>query len=281
MDGVLCLFHHCAVGIFVKQGLCFAQQPARRFLLRGAGLQQLCQLVQPQDGFVVVRFQCVRLQRHIYDQHDLLPQVVEGNDLVEQHQVHVLEVLGVLRFGAGFGFAVAEVIVGEISHKTPGEGRQIGEARALVLRQNFPQRLRGVLRCKGELSGLHPAILTGDLHLRVKAQEGIAAPLFAGLGAFQQVAVSGDVLQNFQRFNGRADVCQNLAADRQHIIPACQCNGFYFVQCGPYLHGFSLPVKQKLPRLVLPKEEKKNAPGRRNLLLSGTNKVKTISAVPP
>ena len=44
-------------------------------------------------------------------------------------------------------------------------------------------------------------------------------------------------LQNLQRFNGRADICQDLTADRQHIISACRRSGFYFIQRGLYLHG--------------------------------------------
>ena len=187
-------FHHPAVGRFIKERPCFAQKPACWFLLRCSGLQQLCQLVQPQDGFVIVRFQRIRLQRHIHDQHDLLPQVVKGDHLIEQHQIHILEVLGVLCRGTGFGFAVAEVIIGEISHKAAGEGGQVCKARAFILRQNFPQRLRGGLCFKGQFPGLHHAIPAGDLHFRIKAEKGVAAPLFAGLGAFQQIAVGGDVL---------------------------------------------------------------------------------------
>ena len=145
-------------------------------------------------SFVIVRFQRIRLQRHVHDQHDLLPQVVKCDHLIEQHQVYVLEVFGVLCRGTGFGFAVAEVIIGEISHKAAGEGGQVCKARAFILRQNFPQRLRGVLRFKCEFSGLHAAVLACDLHFRVKAEKGVAAPLLTGLGTFQQIAVGGDIL---------------------------------------------------------------------------------------
>ena len=172
----------------------------------GAGLQQLGQLVQPPDGFVVVGFQVFRIQRHIHDEHDLLPEVVKGDDLIEEHQVHILEVLGVLGLGAGFRFAVAQIIVGEVPHQTAREGGEVLEPRAFVLRQDLPQDLRGVPGLKGQLPGLHHAVPAGDLHLRVQAQEGVPAPLFAGLGAFQQVAVGGNVFQDLQRPDGGADV---------------------------------------------------------------------------
>lgn len=77
-DGVLCLLHHPAVSRLVKKRLWFVQQSSGGFLLLGSGLQKLCQTVQPEDGFVIVRFQRVRLQRHIHDEHDLLPQVTKA-----------------------------------------------------------------------------------------------------------------------------------------------------------------------------------------------------------
>ena len=206
MDGVLCLFHHCAVGSFVKKRGHLAQQPACGFLLLGAGLQQLRQLLQPKNGFVVVRFQRIRLQRHIHDEHDLLPQIVKGDDLIKKHQVHILEAFGILRSGAGFRLAVTKVIVGKVAHKTAGEGGQLCKARAFVLCKDLPQRLRGILRFKGELPGFHHAVAAGDLHFGVKPQKGVASPLFAGLGTFQQVTVGGNVFQDLQRLNGRADV---------------------------------------------------------------------------
>ena len=193
-DGVLCLLHHPAVSRLVKKRLWFVQQSSGGFLLLGSGLQKLCQTVQPEDGFVIVRFQRVRLQRHIHDEHDLLPQVIKGNHLIEQHQVHILEILRVLRLCAGLWLTVAEVIVGKVAYKAAGEGGQVCKARAFVLGQNLPQHLRGVLCFKSEFPGLHHAIPAGDLHFGIQTQNGVAAPLFAGLGALQQVAVGGDVL---------------------------------------------------------------------------------------
>lgn len=99
-----------------------------------------------------------------------------------------------MSLSAGNKGALAEVIIGEISHKAAGEGGQVCKTRAFILRQNFPQRLRGVLCFKGQFPGLHHAIPAGDFHFRVKAEKGVAAPLFAGLGTFQQIAVGGDIL---------------------------------------------------------------------------------------
>ena len=78
-------------------------------------------------------------------------------------------------------------------------------------------------------------------------------------------------------------VAQVLLVDDLH-------NGFldhflnppYFVQCGPYLHGFFPPGRTKTPPALLPREwKRKTPPTEENLFCQGRIKLGLLSAVPP
>jgi hypothetical protein len=71
------------------------------------------------------------LTLHIHDEHDLLLQVIKGDHLIEQHQVHVLEILRVLRLCAAIWLTVAKVIVGKVAYKAAGEDGQVCKAWAV------------------------------------------------------------------------------------------------------------------------------------------------------
>ena len=95
-DMVLCLLHHTAVAVPVEQGGKVPQQPARLLLPGGALLQQRRHVFQLHHCLIVAGFRI--LQRHIGNEDNLLPQMVKGDHLIKQHQVHILELLTVLGF---------------------------------------------------------------------------------------------------------------------------------------------------------------------------------------
>lgn len=59
-----------------------------------------------------------RVKRHVDDQDDFLAEVVKGDNLVKQHQVHILKVLRVLDLHPHGGFAATRVVVGKIADRT-------------------------------------------------------------------------------------------------------------------------------------------------------------------
>ena len=91
------------------------------------GLQVVLRLAV--SGFRVV-------ERDIDDEDDFLPDVVERDDLVKQHQVRVAEPFGVDGLPPDGRFAVTEVIVGEVPDESAREGRQSLQPRAFIVRED-------------------------------------------------------------------------------------------------------------------------------------------------
>ena len=193
-DIMLCPLDHGAIRRLVKQRGHGAEQTARLVLLGRALQEQLPELLQLHDGLVVARLRV--LQGHVHDEDDLLLHVVKGDDLVKEHQVHVLEGLGVLRVHAGGRFAVGQVVVREVADQAPGEGGQIVKLGAFVLAQDLPQLGGGVFRVEAQVPHLHLAPDAGDLQFRVIAQKRIPAPLLPLHHGLQHVAVRGDGFQH-------------------------------------------------------------------------------------
>ena len=96
-----------------------------------AVFQKIRHVFQFPDRLVVAGFRM--FQVHVHDQHDFLAEVVKSDDLVEEHQVHILEPLRV--FGLPFGrrLPVSQVIIGKIPYQTSCERRQIIKSRTLMI----------------------------------------------------------------------------------------------------------------------------------------------------
>ncbi len=95
LDVVLGLPDHAAVVLPVEKRTDFRFQDACRFLLLLPGADEPRQVLQLTLRLPV---RGLRLRKiNVDDQNDLLAEVVKRNHLVEQHQVHVLEILRVLR----------------------------------------------------------------------------------------------------------------------------------------------------------------------------------------
>ena len=88
-------------------------------------------MLQLRDRLIVADLDIVEL--HVDNEDNLLSDVVEGNDLVKEHQVDVLERLAVLDLTSHARLAVAEVVIGEVADQTARKGRQLGKAGAFVV----------------------------------------------------------------------------------------------------------------------------------------------------
>ena len=230
--------HHVAELIPVKQRLHRPRHAPAGLHLLLALRQQLSELPELQHRAAVASVGVV--QRHVHDQHDLLPEVVKGDHLVKQHQVHIPEGLGVLHLPAHAGLAVAQVVVGEIAHQPAGEGGQLFKARALVLGQDLPQHRGRVVGLYLDAARLQLAVQAGDLQLRVVAQEGIAAPLLLLRHRFQHIAVGGHLFQDPHALDRRQDIRQDFAVDRSHPVFAGRGDALDLVQAGFDVHALRL-----------------------------------------
>ena len=214
-------------------------------LLR-SGPQQFCKLSELQNRLVVAGLRLV--QGHIDHKNELLPEMVKGDDLVKEHQVKIPKFLPVLYLRPDGRLAVPQIVIGEVSHKPAGEGREMVKAGAFVLLQDLTQVSGRVRRWEVQASGPHLPVPAGDLQTGVKAQEGVAAPgLMAGRG-LQHITVSGDLLQDAHGFYGRGKVRQDLAAHRKHPVSSGGSNLLDFLQCGNDLHDLYLQIKMLLWR---------------------------------
>ena len=126
----LSLFHHIAVLLLAEKCCDLACEPSCGLLYALAVSEEVSHMLKLQLSLVVA---CLSLfQSHVGDEDKLLTEIVEGDDLVKEHEVNVLEVLRIAYIGAEGLFRIGEEIVGEISCQTACEGGKIVEFRAPV-----------------------------------------------------------------------------------------------------------------------------------------------------
>ena len=118
-DMMLGLLDHAAKSFFVVKSGDIAQQFPARLLFLLPGSEEGSQLLELQNSLVVTGFQII--QPHIDYKDDLLPEMVKGDDLVEEHQVEVLKTFGILDFPADCRFAVSQIMIGKIPYQSTGE----------------------------------------------------------------------------------------------------------------------------------------------------------------
>ena len=162
------------------------------------------------------------------NQNDLLPEVVERDDLVEQHEIHIPKPLLVADVDRKSGLRIFDIIIGEIPDKSAGKRRQEIEPRALVFGEDPPDglpRMRGIFRRGAAVPYRNFSVRTGKFELRIKAEERIPSPRPALLDGFQKIAAFADLPQLLQNTDRRARIGIKLHADRDHAIIAC-CRNF-------------------------------------------------------
>ena len=215
MNMMLRLPHHAAVLLPVKHRPHLRPQDARRLLLCLSGQDEVCHLPQLPLRLAVCGLRLRQID--VDDQNDLLRHIVERDDPVEQHQVHILELLAVLRVEMQRRFRILQKIVGKVADQAAGERREVIHPRRAVLIQNIPDIRRRIVRFKGKISHRHPPVQAGDLQLRIISEKGVSAPLLLRLRGLQNVRVRRHILQLPQHLNRRRDISEDL---RAHRIPA-------------------------------------------------------------
>ena len=213
---MLRLLHHTAVTFPVKQRRHLSHQMSAGFLFLLPVSQQIRHLSQFPHRPVVPGFRFV--QRNIYDQDDLLPEVVKGNDLVKKHQIRVLKSFCIFYLASHRRLAVAQIVVGEISYQSSGEGRQVVEPGTFIMIQDLSEICRRVIRLHLNVSHLHLPVHTGDLLLRVVSKECISSPFVICHRRFQHIAVGRYIFQYPHGLDRCGEIRKDLTADGNHIV---------------------------------------------------------------
>ena len=173
---VLCFFHHCAELLLIKQGCDLTCQPSGGFTLLSAVFQKIAELGKLHDRLVVADL-CV-IERHIDDENNFLPKVIKGDYLIKQHQIDVLEVLGILGVTFHARFAVGKIVIGKIADQATREGRQIIKTWAFIAAEDLSEVCGRIICFDLQAAEPHFPFYAGDLHLRLKAEKGIPSPCF-------------------------------------------------------------------------------------------------------
>ena len=145
---VLCLFHHFAVFLFLKKRLEIGEAVSGLRFCRLSVPDQVSHLLQLEQSVIVFRIQVI--QTDVNNQNDLLAVVVKGNHLVEQHQVNILESLGVHGVQMKRGFCIFQIIIGEITNQPAGERGKVVKAGTLVLLQDLTDKVSRIFGIEGE-----------------------------------------------------------------------------------------------------------------------------------
>ena len=183
---------------------------------------------------------------HVDDEHDLLLEVVIGDDLVEQHQVEIVP-CATLDFERRL--RVAEHRIREVADEAARKRGQAFDVRRAVPAEHLTQygkRLvcldRAVLRALER----DRAVFAGRTEDGVVAEKGIACPLFSALYAFQKKEAVRARLKPAQKRDRRNHISVNLAADRNSRVFFCELYDFITAWSN---HGVQPPhrilVKQK------------------------------------
>ena len=75
---------------------------------------------------------------HIYNQENLLQEVVKTDYLVKEHQVQILEVLLILSGKMKAVLLILDKVIGKVSNQSSGKGRGPGYLGRLVLLKDLP-----------------------------------------------------------------------------------------------------------------------------------------------
>ena len=175
-------------------------------------------------------------QPHIGDEDDLLLHVVKGDDLIEEHEIHVPEPLGILGGPVRRRLAVKKVVIGKVAYKTAGEGWQVIRTRAFVIRKYLPQHGGRVPCLDFHMAGGELSVHTGNAHFRIAAQKCVPPPFLALLRRFQQIAVRRNVFENPHGFDGRDEIGKDFAADRHDAVNAVFRFLQHIIQSGADVH---------------------------------------------
>ena len=191
-------------------------------------------MLQRQHGLVVAGVRIV--QRHVDDENDFLAEMVKSDDLVKEHQVQILEGVTVNGFTVGSRFAVAQIVVSEISDEPAGKRRQIRQMGALVAAEKLAQIARRIVGVQRDVAEGHRAARAGNRQFWIKSEKRVAAPALVGQCRLEQIAVTGNIFQNAQRLNGRDEIREQRGAQRQDVVVSTGCDRLDSIKARLYVH---------------------------------------------
>ena len=236
-DVPLDLLHHGAVLLPVEERFDLRDHPAPQILLGGPVAEEVLHLLQFHLYPVVLGLEMREV--HVGYEEELLGEVVEDDDLVEEHHVHVLESLGVLRVEPEGGFGILQIVVGEVSDQSPGEGRESGDLGAPVLLQDLPYVHVGVVGLELQVPYPHPSVQARDVQLGVVPDECVSSPSVRGVGALEHITMLGDVHEDPHDLYGGLEVRQDLPAHGTDPVVA-GCGDLPYLLDGWFEHSCSL-----------------------------------------
>lgn len=174
---------------------------------------------------------------HLLDEHDLLAIVVEGDHLIEEHKVDVVEALIVFRVEVKRRLRVFQVVIGKVSDKPSSERRQGRIAIRLVRREGAPKVEGRVAPTKLDAVGVHHAIARRDLHDRIVAKERVTPPLLGGFRRFKQVYMTRHAFEYAEHLYWSADIRVDLGCQGDTAQGA--------IRSGDAPHFLQAPVQRK------------------------------------
>ena len=150
--------------------------------------------------------------------------IVKRDDLLEKHEVDVLEILLVLCVELKAWLAVFDVVIAEISYQTARKTRETIKLRRAVAAHHLADIIGGVPRLAGlrfaraDVLHSHHAVKAGYLELGVVSEECVPSPLLLVFHALENVAVTADILQYPQYLDRGPDIRKNFAADGDKAV---------------------------------------------------------------
>ena len=222
---MLCLFNHITILFLIKKRSYLTKKLSTRFLLFLPIVQKIRKLLQLHNSLIVTNFHI--LQRHINNQNQLLPDIVECDHLVKQHQINILKIFGILYLTPHSRFTVSQIIIGKVSDKSARKGRQIRKPGTLIICKNLSQIIRRIIRFDPDVSCLDLTIDASDLHLGIKSKKGIPSPLIICPCRFKHITMRRYIFQNLHGFDWGCKIGKKLTAYRDHIV---------FIRCCNFLH---------------------------------------------
>ena len=222
VDVVLRFLHHCAVLLLVEQ---LAKLRCKLSVGNISGLAVPDELFHfSKFLFSLCVFAVDILRGNVGYQHYLLVDIIERDNLIEKHQVNVLEVLLVLCVEVQRRLAVLDVVVREVPHQPACERRKSLQLGAAVPGHQLPDVVcrvglpRGFHRAAEHVLYGEFTVDAGYLQLRVISKERVTSPFFLVLYALENVNVTAHCTKLFEHLYRRCEVREDLAAYRYNAV---------------------------------------------------------------
>ena len=163
-------------------------------------------------GHVVLLIDVIK--RDVRDEENLLELIIEGDDLVEQHQIEVVETIAVFCIETERRLGVFDVVVGKVSDKTACEWRETVYFGTFMCCKQLPYVIFRMPGLNCDITEFQLSIEAGDDSFRVIAEEGVPAELLISGHGLQHVDVARNITEDAQHLDRCADIGEESTVDR-------------------------------------------------------------------